>query len=82
MTAKRLVDELLDRVKQLEGRIKELEARPVYIPYPVGYPYPQPVYIQQPMYIPQPYTPTWTITCTSPNYQSGNMMSYSGGANG
>lgn len=44
------------KIEELEACIKQLEARPVYIPYPVyTQPYQQPSYPRYPW-----WTPTWT----------------------
>lgn len=64
MTAKRKgTDGLIDRIGELERRIRELEARPVYIPQPI---YVQPVVVPTPAppYVPPPY-PWYVTTCGS-----------------
>ena len=51
--------ELLERIAKLEARILALEARPVYVPYPVLQPY------YQPFVYPQPYRPYEEWWCGS-----------------
>lgn len=69
MTAKRKgTDGLIDRIGELGRRIRELEARPVYIPQPI---YVQPVIVPTPAppYVPPPYVPWFgqTICDSVPN---------------
>lgn len=50
------MDELLQKVQDLERRIRELEARPVYVPAPQ--------FVPVPRYQPPPaLSPPWVITC-------------------
>ena len=71
------------RIEELEKRVRELEARPIFIPVPQPYPVPSPIYPmpcqpipywQQPI-IGTPVIPLpWgTITCDS----GPGMMAYS-----
>lgn len=50
-------EQLWQRIRGLEQRVRDLEARPVYVPQPVYIPMPQPYPAPQP-YFTQPY-----ITC-------------------
>jgi hypothetical protein len=58
--------DLEERVKELERQVRELQARPVYVPAPVFVPQPgsSPSY---PNFVPySPYNPWWqqyTVTC-------------------
>ena len=66
------MSKLEKKIKELEARIAQLEARPQgYIPYPVY----QPVY--QPVYWPT-WNP-WTITCGSTATGIGGSITYTGG---
>jgi len=60
-------DGLIERIGDLERRIRELEARPPQIVT-------APVYVQPPVYVPAPYVPPnypW-ITCGSDGLFAGN----------
>jgi len=51
------------KIKELEERVRQLELRPIYVPYPV-----YPPYWQQPIWYQQPICPNIsppTITCTT-----------------
>ena len=74
-----------DRIEELEKRVKELEARPIF------YPVPGPIYIQPimpPIYPqPQPWYPypwavrpniTWTTTIFGPNSTTSGYMESGG----
>lgn len=65
---------LKDRIDELEKRVRELEARPVYVPYPIypAQPLQQPWY-QQPI-IPQYPSPSWgPVTPTQYEVTCGSM---------
>jgi hypothetical protein len=52
------------RLEELERRVRDLEARPIYVPQPVAIPYP--VYPNP--YAPAPWQGPWYVTCqVSPN---------------
>ena len=78
--------DLLDKIEKLEARIRDLEARPVYVSQPIHiHPAPAlPPVLPWPYYVtPVPTYPHWTITCgDGGNYAgiAGNAVTYSGGA--
>ena|SRR5665213_1259643 len=71
------------RIEELERKVKELEARPVFIPYPVypapvsipvPYPIPYIPYIPQPHYPPYPLTPWYITTCGGAGDSNSNAL--------
>lgn len=61
---------LEERIEELERRVRDLEARPVYASYEVPYPPPMP---PQPHYVPPPYPLfllTWTPVWSGPMPQA------------
>lgn len=67
-------DGLIDRIGELERRIRELEARPVYVPYPV---YPQPSVVPAPLPYVNPSIP-WYTTCGSDGTMAGKSVAPAG----
>jgi hypothetical protein len=47
------------RLKEIEERVRDLEARPCYVPQPIAVPYP--VYPNP--YAPAPWQWPWYVTC-------------------
>ncbi len=61
--------ELAKRVDELERRVRDLEARPVYVPVPYYPPYaPLPEY---PVPYRNPWEPPWFVTCTASTSTAG-----------
>lgn len=68
-------NEAAKRIEELERRVRELEARPVYLPQPVFVPY-VPVYPSYPPSYPPMYPPQWWGTQTPlPGYEVINVSS-------